>query len=181
MKKVSRFKILNIIFLGLLMLLNIYYLKPFIDKVYLDFDVLAFKKDSWPYSIVVFLIVSIIIVGYSYRIKTEKLKIWTTCLLILASFYLSYLLKNFTDNFLLYLNTKISHENVVTIYKVIENKENKVFELYDNKTFITSDNELKKINNQRIENKLKPIFDYKNNDTIRVNFNFGFLKVKYFK
>ncbi|MFH6948688.1 hypothetical protein ACHRV6_09370 [Flavobacterium sp. FlaQc-51] len=108
-----------------------------------------------------------------------KIRIWNFALLALFSFFLSSLLKNFTDNFLLYINKKISHKSILIVYKVIENKENEVFELYDYKNFITYKEELDKINNQRINNNLKSVYDYKNNDTLQVSFNYGFLKVKY--
>jgi hypothetical protein len=64
---------------------------------------------------------------------------------------------------------------------VIENKENGVYELYDNKNFIYGEDELSKINKNRIGNKNKSIFEYKNNDIIYVEFNKGLLGVNFIK
>jgi hypothetical protein len=179
MRKISRFSVLSFIFWSSLMLINFFYFQPFVDNTYFHSDVLFFKNDSWKYSIIVFILILIVFVVYGFKTNMIKIRIWNFALLALISFFLSSLLKNFTDNFLLYINKKISHKSILIVYKVIENKENEVFELYDYKNFITYKEELDKINNQRINNNLKSVYDYKNNDTLQVSFNYGFLKVKY--
>lgn len=181
MRKISGFQIANLLFWTALILLNVFYFKPIINDKYLPADVLIFKSESWRYSVVVFFVVVILVLGYGYKTYKEKLKIFNICLLVLLSLFLSYLLKNITDNFLLFLNSTSEAKEVVVVYKVIENKENKVFSLYDNKNFINSENQLNKINKYRNDNKIKSVFEYKNNDTIHVAFNKGLFGVNFMK
>lgn len=181
MKKISTFQIVNFIFWTALVLLNWFYFKPVIQNKYLDSDIMAFKDVSWKYSIVVFLLILVFLVGYFYKVDKEKLNFRNTGLLILLALFISFLLKTFMDNFVLYINTKIDYKNTTIVYKVIENKENKVFELYDNKNFVSHDDELNKINKYRIDTKSKSLFEYKNNDTIHVSFNRGIIGVNFIK
>lgn len=181
MRKISGFRIANLLFWTALIVLNVFYFKPIISDKYLLADVLTFKSESWKYSLVVFFVIVILVLGYGYKTYKEKLKFFNICLLVVLSLFLSYLLKNITDNFLLFLNSKLEAKEVVVVYKVIENKENKVFSLYDNKNFINSENQLNKINKYRNDNKIKSVFEYKNNDTIHVSFNKGLFGVNFMK
>lgn len=181
MKKLSTFQILNFVFWTVLVLVNMFYFKPIIQNKYLDADVRAFKDVSWKYSIIVFVIILFAFAGYNYKVNKEKLKIKSVGLFILLAFFLSFILKNITDNFLLFINTKIDCKNTIIVYKVIENKENGVYELYDNKNFISNEDELNKIDKNRIGNKSKSILEYKNNDTVLVEFNKGLLGVIFIK
>jgi hypothetical protein len=181
MKKISRFKVFSFMFLAALFLLNIFYLDPIIKSKYLDSEIRVFKNNSWKYSIIFSIIILFFFIRYNYKIHKGKLKIWNTSLFVLVSFFLSYLLKNVTDDLLLYINTIANSKDVVVVYKVIENKENKVFDLYNNKDFITLRDELHKINNYRIKSKNKSVYEYKNRDTIHVKFNRGIIGVNYIK
>ncbi len=189
MKKPSTFQILNFVFWAVLVLINMFFLKPIIKSKYLDVDVRAFKEVSWKYSIIVFVIILFAFVGYNYKVNKEKLKIKGAGLLVIRGFglliffalFLSFILKNITDDFLLFINTKIDCKNTIIAYKVIENKENGVYELYDNKNYISDEDELSKINKNRIGNKSKSILEYKNNDIIHVEFNKGLLGVNFIK
>lgn len=102
MRKISGFRIANLLFWTALIVLNVFYFKPIISDKYLPADVLIFKNESWKYSIVVFLVIVILVLGYGYKTYKEKLKIFNICLLVVLSLFLSYLLKNITDNFLLF-------------------------------------------------------------------------------
>ena len=82
------------------------------------------------------------------------------------------------DNLLLYLNLKTKKGEIVQTYQVISNKEPQVFWL-DGKEPIHDRKDLEKINNQRIRNNLKSIFDYQNNDTVKVKYYKGIIDLNY--
>lgn len=178
MTKVSIKNIVFVICFIIVFLLQDFLLKPIIKENYLSEDLKKFKEFSWKYTVSIFIVFFLIIL----LMIRKNLKISQTPSIILFliifgfGFYLG--VHSSLDNLLLYLNLKTKKREIVQTYQVISNKEPQVFWL-DGKEPIHDRKDLEKINNQRIRNNLKSIFDYQNSDTVKVKYYKGIIDLNY--
>lgn len=176
--KLSKSTIIAYFVIGVLIILQFFFLDPYIKEKYFYIDVAAFKNESWSYSFILpsILVVIFIIIGFKRKIINRTF-LFATSVLFLFSVFFS---KRLTDDILLYFNSKIKIEKISKNYVVLRNDENKVFHIYDKKSeFISFDDQLNRIDSLRIKRNLKSLYKLENNDTLQVHYKIGFLKVKY--
>jgi len=158
-----------------------YYIEPVIQKRYLESDIYDFENNAWKYSIITFFLISIFTFAVErfIIIDDDKGKIEFYYILLYAGM-MTFFLKNLTNDITLYINTKTHKDIISKNYTLKKNDSNKVFHLYDNKEeFIIDKNELDFIDSISTRDNLKSIYELKNNDVIPINFNKGFLDIKY--
>lgn len=176
--KLSKSTLITYFIIGILILAQFFFLSPYVKGKYSYNDIQLFKKESWLYSFILpfLLFLFLIIIGWRKKMIVKTYGLYFFILFIFVSFYS----KRLTDDILLYFNTKIKVEKISKDYIVSRNDENKVFHLYDNKSeFILSNELLNKIDSLRFKRNLKSLYQLKNNDIIKVEYEIGFLKVKY--
>ena len=180
MKKLSNASLTLYLIVGIVVILQVFLLDPYIKEKYFFSDIDAFKKESWKYSFVLLSILFIIFLIIGLRKKViDKTFFFSTFVLFLVVAISS---KRLTDNVLLYFNSKTKAEKIIKDYIVLRNDENKVFHIYDNKNeFILSEELLRKIDSLRFKRNLKSLYKLQNNDTIKVEYKIGLLDVKYFE
>jgi len=178
MTKFSKRNIIFVLCFIVIFSLQDFILKPIIKEKYLYDDLKDFKNYSWKYTVSIIVLIATIII---FRIR-KSLKAYQIPVIILAfmffgtSFYFG--VHNLIDNTILYINSITEGSRIVKTYNVISHKENKTFWL-NNKDSVHERNDLENINKSRTKNGLKSIFEYQNNDTIRVSFNKGLINVNY--
>lgn len=178
MAKISRVQIIFIICFIILYLLQSFILDPIIKEKYLSEDLKHFKTYSWKYTVSIFIVIAAIII---FRIrksfKTNQIPVIILVLIFLGiSFYFA--VHSLIDNTILYINSITEGPKIVKTYKVINHKEDKTFWLHNNGA-VQDEKDLEKINKSRIRKNLKSIFEYRNNDTVKVNFNKGLININY--
>lgn len=180
MAKISKTQIIFIVCFILLFSLQNLVIEPIVKEKYLYDDLKYFKNNSWKYPVSIFIIIAAILI---FKIRKSLTMyqipgIILTLIFIATSFYFGG--HNFIDNTLLYLNSKIEGLEIIKTYKVISYKENETFWLNSTES-VHDKNDLENINKSRIRKNLKSIFEYQNNDTVKVRFNKGLINVNYLK
>lgn len=176
--KLSKSTLVQYLIIGALIILQFFFLDPYIKEKYFYSDVDAFKNESWVYSFILpsIFAVIIIVIGFKRKILNRTFLFGTSILFLFIAFFS----KRLTDDILLYFNSKIKVEEINKDYVVLRNDENKVFHIYDKKSeFISFDDQLNKIDSLRIKSNLKSLYKLENYDTLQVHYKIGFLKVKY--
>ncbi|NHM04764.1 hypothetical protein [Flavobacterium celericrescens] len=176
--KISKNRIVAYIVLIAIFCTHIFILRPYIKEKYFDIDIRNFKEISWKYSLLFLSVLLISFLIYGYRKKIISVGYTFTMLLVVALF--GFLFKSITDDFLLFLNSKINLENHTKGYHVVTDSSNKVFHIYENKNeFITSPEHLNKIDSLRILKKYPSLYKFKNGDTLNVEYKLGLFNVKF--
>lgn len=176
--KLSKSNLIVFLVVGILVVLQIFFLHPYIKGKYFYSDIDAFKKESWKYSFILpsMLFVIVIILGFKNNMLNKTFLFSTFGLFLFVVFYS----KRLTDDVLLCLNSQIKVEKFSKYYIVLRNDQNKVFHVYDNKNeFVFSEEFLNKIDSLRLKRNLKSLYTMQNNDTIRVTYKIGFLTLKF--
>ena len=79
-----------------------------------------------------------------------------------------------------FLNSKFNIECQTKVYHVVSDKTNKIFHIYEDRDeFITSSEQLNKIDSFRILKKHPSIYKLQNGDTLNVKYKIGLFKVKF--
>ena len=176
--KISKSKLITYLIIAALIIFKIFFLNPFLKKIYFSDDIRDFEENSWEYSFILSSIVLVIAIIFALKRKLRNRKFFINCIIVFLLFAL--FTKGLTDDLLLYFNSKINIENYTKNYIVLRYDPNKVFHIYDKKNeFIVFDEQLKKIDSIRLKRNLKSLYKLQNNDTLNVEYKRGFLKVKY--
>ncbi len=162
----------------IILLLQDFFLKPFVKDLYLNDDIKNFKEFSWKYTVFIFTILAGIIIFISRKnITFSAVPLILLGLMIFGSgFYFGF--HSLVDNSLLLINSETKKTEIIKVYEVVYHKGKKVFWL-NNENSIHDKEDLQKINRYRISKGLKAIFNLQNNDTVKVRFNKGWLGVNY--
>lgn len=174
------YKYFLVIIFILIPVLQRFFLKPFIEDLYLSEDIRNFKAYSWKYTVSIFIIFSGIVIFLTRKnIKAVYIPLMILMLIIFGiGFYFS--LHSFIDNVLLLVNSKTPKSEIIKSYEIINHTEQKIFCLHSvDPIHIYDNNDLEKINNYRISKGLKSIYTYRNNDTIKMKFQNGWFDVNY--
>ncbi|SHK39997.1 hypothetical protein [Chryseobacterium polytrichastri] len=179
MAKISRVQIIFVICFIILYLLQSFILEPIIKEKYLSDDLKYFKIYSWKYAVSIFIVIAAIII---FRIrksfKTHQIPGIILVLVFLGiSFYFG--VHSLIDNSILYINSITEGPKIAKAYEVVNHKEDKTFWLNSNNGSIQDKKDVEKINKSRIRKNLKSIFEYQNNDTVKVEFNKGLININY--
>ena len=169
-----------VIIFSMVPVLQSFFLKPFIEDLYLSEDIRNFKAYSWRYTVSIFIIFSGIVIFLTRKnIKAVYIPLMLLMLIIFGiGFYFS--LHSFIDNVLLLVNSKTPKSEIIKSYEIINHTEQKIFWLHSvDSIHIYDNNDLEKINNYRISKGLKSIYHYRNNDTIKMKFQNGWFDVNY--
>lgn len=177
MPKISKSLLIVIAFFTLSFLIRNLILTPVIKGRYLYADTKLFQENSWKYTLFLLLIVLVIIFLKQKKITARQIPV---TLLVITFFSIGFFIgfKNLIDDILLYTNTKIEKKEFIKTFQIVKHQENKVFRLNDGNNSI-QDAELPLINERRIKQNLKSVFDYNNGDTIKVKFKTGILNISY--
>lgn len=180
MPKFSKRNVIFILCFIIIFTLQDFVLKPIIKEKYLYDDLKSFEIYSWKYTLSIFLIIAtIIIFKIKKSLKLDQIPVIILALIIFgSSFYFG--VHNLIDNSILYINSITEGSRIVKTYHVVSYKENKTFWLNNTQSIHDTD-DLEKINKTKIRNGLKSIFEYKNNDTVKITFNKGLINVNYLK
>ena len=176
--KISKSKLITYYIIAALIIFKIFFLNPFLKKIYFSDDIRDFEENSWEYSFILSSIVLVIAIIFALKRKLTNRKFFINCIIVFL--LVALFTKGLTDDLLLYFNSKINIENYTKNYIVLRYDPNKVFHIYDKKNeFIVFDEQLKKIDSIRLKRNLKSLYKLQNNDTLNVEYKRGFLKVKY--
>lgn len=175
--KISKSVIISYMFLLLIVCLQILFLIPLVQDLYLDVDVRNFKENSWKYTLVFFIAV-VLVVGF-YALKRNVLNKGFALNAAMLLFLLYFVGKSPINNLLLYLNSKVNVSYITKTYTVSRYDANKNLLIYDKKDEIISDSGLDKIDSIRLSKNQKSLFELNNKDTLNVGYKIGFLKVKF--
>ena len=162
--KLSKSKVISFLIISALISFQIFFLNPFLKRIYFSDDIRNFEENSWKYSFILPSILLITAIIFAIRRKLANRKIFINY--IIAFLLITLFSKGLTDDLLLYLNSKINVENYTKNYIVLRYDPNKVFHIYDKKNeFIVFDEQLKKIDSVRLKRNLKSLYNLQNNDT----------------
>lgn len=176
--KISKSKVISFIVIGIIISIQIFFLAPYLKKIYFYDDVRNFEKNSWKYSLVLSSLIIIFMIVYAVKRKLLSRNFLINCSMFFVLF--NFFSKGLTDDLLLYFNSKINVENYTKNYVVLRYDPNIVFHIYDKKNeFIVFDEQLKKIDSIRLKKNLKSLYKLQNNDTLNIEYKVGILKVKY--
>ena len=176
--KISKYRLVTYLVFIAIFCSHIFVLGPYIKEKYFHPDVHDFKEVSWKYSLQISFIVLILFFVYGYRKKIISIR-YTFSILIVATLF-GFFFKSITDDFLLFLNSKFNIECQTKVYHVVSDKTNKIFHIYEDRNeFITSSEELNKIDSLRILKKHPSIYKLQNGDTLNVQYKIGLFKVKF--
>ena len=176
--KLSKSKVISFLIIIALFSFKIFFLNPFLKRIYFSDDIRNFEKNSWKYSLVLPSILLIIAIIFAIKRKLADRKFFINCIIVFL--LITVFSKRLTDDLLLYFNSKINVENYTKNYIVLRYDPNKVFHIYDKKNeFIVFDEQLKKIDSVRLKRNLKSLYNLQNKDTLNVEYKVGMLKVKY--
>lgn len=180
--RISKSRILFISFFITLFYLDWFILKPIIKEKYLRNDIWEFENHSWIFSTVTFFIFLTLLLFYlKYKSKDKKAK-WLNLIITstLYSLVFTICLNRTTNRAMLYLNTNFHNKTLKQEYIIQRYDTNNVFQLFDgNDEIIGWKRKLKRIDSMRKNKNLTSIYNLKNNDTIIINYQKGFLKIKY--
>lgn len=176
--KISKSKIVAYSVIIVIFCIEIFILNPYIKDKYFTIDILNFKENSLKFSLLLPFVVLVFFLFYGFRKKIINLVYIFSVLLV--SMLFGFFFKSITDNFLLFLNSKIKLESHTKTYHVVSDKTNKIFHIYENKEdFITSLEQLDKIDSLRIIKKYPSLYKLKNGDTLKVTYKKGLFNVKF--
>lgn len=188
--KISKSNIVIFIVVTGIILFQIIVLEPFIKKTYQFYEISKFTDTSWKYSLIIFIAVFILLVGILFFVRKreyKKIKFFELAYLFFIIFLMCFIFfKRLTDYTLLYFNQKNIKSEYQKTFNIVENSirkndHNSIY-LFNGEQGIISDVYiLKHINNQRVKNNLKPIFELKNKDTIELKFCKGYFDVEFLK
>ncbi|MDN4012789.1 hypothetical protein QX233_09975 [Chryseobacterium gambrini] len=162
----------------IILLLQDFFLKPFVKNLYLSDDIKNFKEFSWKYTVSAIIILAGIIIFISKKnVKPSSIPLILLALIVFGSgFYFAF--HSLVDNSLLLINSETKKTEIIKVYEVVYHKGKKVFWL-NNENSIHDKEDLQKINHYKVSKGLKSIFDLQNNDTVEVTFNKGWFDIDY--
>lgn len=176
--KISKYRIVTYLVFITIFCTHIFLLNPFINEKYFDIDVRNFKDVSWKFSLLLPIALLIFFLVYGYKKKIISIG-YTFSILLLATLF-GFFFKSITDDFLLFLNSKINIESHTKVYHVVSDNTNKIFHIYENRNeFITSPEQLNKIDSLRILKNNPSLYKLQNGDTLNVEFKLGLFNVKF--
>lgn len=178
--KISKYRLSAYLIVGFILSLNLFILKPILKDTYYTDDIFAFERNSWKYTIGISLIIFVVFTFFALKKNKSNKNFMIVNLMSIP--LIALFGKGIIDDALLYANLKIKTEKYTKSYVVLRQDLNKVFHIYDNqKEFIVSDEQLKKIDSIRIKNGLESLYRLQNNDTLNINYKRGLLNVKFLK
>lgn len=178
LKKINLFLLAWFLFWIVVLFTNQLYLKPRIDSCYFYNDIQSFYKNYWSISIILFFILlSTFFIGWRMRNKINLINF--ASLLVYTSF-LTLSLKDPAKNLMLLLNSAFVKNKVALVYSMSRTGNDKYYFFYDEKKeFLNNFEDIKLIDLQRNQRKLKKTNLLKHNDTIHIDYKIGFLNIKY--
>ncbi|MBB4805681.1 hypothetical protein HNP38_000953 [Chryseobacterium defluvii] len=177
--KLSKLQIIIISFLIFIFCINDFFLKPIIKEKYLDTDLKSFEHISWRYLLIISVFIAVITIAV-IQLRLKKVHILQVFMVIVFSGLLTFFgFYRFISNALLYINFKTEKEEIIREYQVINHKEQKVFWLDAGENSLHDKDEMLKLSKNITQKNSRFIFEYKNNDTVKVSFKKGILNVNY--
>ena len=176
--KISKYRIFAYTVFIAILCTDIFLLRPYIREIYFDIDISNFKDVSWKFSLLLLFVVIVFFLVYGFRKKIIN-KVYVFSILLMAALF-GFFFKGITDNFLLFLNSKFNLDSQIQTYHVVSDNTNKIFHIYENREdFITSPEQLNKIDSLRIVKKYPSLYELKNGDTLKVAYKTGMFNVKF--
>jgi hypothetical protein len=176
--KISKYRLVTFSVFIAIFCYHIFVLGPYIKEKYFHSDVRNFKEVSWKFSLLISFIVLILFFVYGYRKKIISIR-YTFSIVIIATLF-GFFFKSITDDFLLFLNSKCNIVSQTKVYHIVSDKTNGIFHIHEDKNeFITSLEQLNKIDSLRILKKYPTIYKLQNGDTLNVQYKIGLFKVKF--
>ncbi len=176
--KISKYRILAYSVFITILCIHIFLLRPYVKEKYFDIDIRNFKDISWKFSLLLPFVVFVIFIVYGFRKKIINIVYIFSVLLVSTLF--GFFFKSITDDFLLFLNSKINLESHIKTYHVVSDDTNKIFHIYENSNeFITYPEQLDKIDSLRIVKKYPSLYKLKKGDTLKVAYKKGLFDVKF--
>ena len=176
--KISKSKIVAYSAIIAIFCIQIFVLNPYIEDKYFNTDIRDFKEKSWKFSLLLPFVILFFFLVYGFRKKIISIG-YTFSILLVATLF-GFFFKSITDDFLLFLNSKINLENHTKTYHVVSDSTNKIFHIYENRNeLITSPEQLNKIDSLRISKNYSSIYKLKNDDTLKVTYKIGLFDVKF--
>ncbi|WP_375181385.1 hypothetical protein [Chryseobacterium sp.] len=111
----------------IILLLQDFFLKPFVKDLYLNDDIKNFKEFSWKYTVFIFTILAGIIIFISRKNITFSAvpSILLGLMIFGSGFYFGF--HSLVDNALLLINSKKKNTEINKTYEVIHDKKRKYF------------------------------------------------------
>ena len=176
--KISKSKIIVVSLFLTVLLIDWNFLSPYVNQKYLESDIRDFESNTLKLLLLKTLIVWIFLnTVYFLSEFKEYIKdffsLGNFTVMFIYSFFLLFFFNSSCDNFLFYFNTKYNSKQFTEKYVIKSFKPNKVFFIKNNSEVIIYREGLRKIDLQRKKLGLKSIHNFKNNDSITVNYAIG--------
>lgn len=178
LKKTNLFLLAWLLIWFVVLFVNQLYLKPRIESCYFYDDLQTFYKNYWSISLVLFiLLLSTFFFGLRMRKKIDLINFAS---LIIYTSFLTLSLKDPVKNLMLLLNSATVKNKEALVYSMSRTGNDKYYFFYVEKNeFLNNFEDIKLLDLQRNQRKLKKTNLLKHNDTIQIHYNIGLLNIKY--